>query len=301
MAAYNCCITIRNSLDQPLTILNNWDLEPDDGSWQSPPPGTISPNQESTFQLEEIVAAPPIGTGASVCYRVILPDCDGVEWLILVNFTSRQGRNTFYTSSAFAFDEGQGRRSISCDFFALEETILPANGQALEGKLDTHVALIFRLQAYLSDIGKGGRPLNCYDQASIMLVCLALLPAASSVEWMFMDPFGLIKATALVGRGVCNNPFYNNSHYQNEKVCDDGSQTRSGFHNHAFVRLMKVGDTDGKIVDACTGPHLGNETLEQFIDSSIDKRQGSRFGTQDNTHPMGSFSLNLGTSATFGN
>lgn len=141
----------------------------------------------------------------------------------------------------------------------------------------------FRLLAYLSDIGKGGMPVNCYDQACIMFVSLALSPVINSVEWMYMNPFGLIKTTVLIGRGACNNPFYVDD---TDKICDNPKP----FGNHAFVRL---GGADGTIADACAGPHAGRETLQQFIDSSIDKRRGSIFGDLQHARPWNSIHLDL--------
>ncbi|KAI9687114.1 MAG: hypothetical protein M1822_002525 [Bathelium mastoideum] len=133
----------------------------------------------------------------------------------------------------------------------------------------------FRLHAYLSNIKAGPKLVNCYDQACIMKICLSLSPAIDSLEWIFMKPFGFIKTTVLIGRGVCNNPFYGQAGRSKQRLCESNLPTRSKFNNHAFVR---VGGADGKIVDACSGPHLGDETLGHFIDASIDKVEGSIFG-----------------------
>lgn len=104
-----------------------------------------------------------------------------------------------------------------------------------------------------------------------------------------MEPFGFIQTTVLIGRGACNNPFYEASpRYINKPVCGRNAKRRSSFFNHAFVGFgVKCGlgnNRDeivdrGKIVDACSGPHLGNETWQQFVSSSIDlPLMSQRFG-----------------------
>ncbi|KAI0164719.1 hypothetical protein GGR57DRAFT_209647 [Xylariaceae sp. FL1272] len=123
----------------------------------------------------------------------------------------------------------------------------------------------FRLATYLDDIGSG-QLVNCYDQASAMQIFLALSPTVNSVEWMFMAPFGFINTTVLVGRGACNNPFYEQAgEPRRPKICSAREKWRTAFANHAFVRV-----NHGSIVDACCGPRFGG-TLRRFIESSIDQ------------------------------
>jgi hypothetical protein len=83
-----------------------------------------------------------------------------------------------------------------------------------------------------------------------------------SSQWLFLDPFGFIHTTNLVGVGSCNNPFYRTN--GSDKVVLPHDPKRTPFGNHAFV------DMNGKILDACAKPHVGTETLQEYIIDSID-------------------------------
>ncbi|NMO14614.1 hypothetical protein HPC49_03820 [Pyxidicoccus fallax] len=115
----------------------------------------------------------------------------------------------------------------------------------------------FRLNSYM----KGEDPeCCCYDQASAVQVFAAALGV--STEWLYMEPYGFIHTTNLVGVGACNNPFYRDT--GSDKVVMRYDPKRTSFSNHAFCRM------DGKILDACAGPHTGTETTQEYIDNSID-------------------------------
>ena len=124
----------------------------------------------------------------------------------------------------------------------------------------------FKLKSYLSDIGKRTM-LNCYDQASIMQICLGLSPASNAAGYVFMGKFGWIQTTDLVGQGKCNNPFYRNSHYNSSIICDNNASDRSDFANHAFVSI-KPSDKD-KIVDSCCADHNGSQNLQAYVTAAI--------------------------------
>ncbi|RWA08289.1 hypothetical protein EKO27_g6805 [Xylaria grammica] len=126
----------------------------------------------------------------------------------------------------------------------------------------------FQLARYLHDIGSRG-VVNCYDQAAAMQIFLALSPTTPEVHWMFMEPFGFIRTTVLVGRGACNNPMYERN--GTAPVLGRTSPDRRCFGNHAFVRVGPAAP-DTKILDACCGPHTGHENLDRYIQNSIDPR-----------------------------
>lgn len=146
----------------------------------------------------------------------------------------------------------------------------------------------FRLNEYLSGLAETPKRVNCYDQACIMMAVLALVHPIDSLAWYFMEPFGFIKTTVLIGQGACNNPFYEASpRYNNQPVCGRYAKGRSSFLNHVFVGIgvrNGVGNNKdeivdrGNIVDACSGPHLGNETWQQYVSSSLDLPLSPRFG-----------------------
>ncbi|NMO15907.1 hypothetical protein HPC49_24185 [Pyxidicoccus fallax] len=115
----------------------------------------------------------------------------------------------------------------------------------------------FQLKKYLI---RGEERCNCYDQASaIQVLCGAL---GTQVEWRFLEPFGFIKPTNLVGVGMCNNPFF--EYTQSDRFTMPYDPKRTSFNNHAFCRL------GGQSLDACAGPHTGNETEAEYLEASID-------------------------------
>lgn len=117
----------------------------------------------------------------------------------------------------------------------------------------------FKLTNYLK---KTETTVNCYDQAAAVKVLSAVV--GIGVKYQFMNPFGYINPTNLIGVGLCNNPFYNNPIYTNKKITSVNDPNRSSFGNHAFVKYH------GKINDACAGPDLGSRTPKQYIKHSID-------------------------------
>lgn len=130
----------------------------------------------------------------------------------------------------------------------------------------------FQLMDYMKREGDRGNVVNCYDQAAaIQSLCGAM---GVQLDWIYLDPYGYINATNLVGVGVCNNPFYLTPDYPpnprwkpSKKLVPPNAPDRSGFGNHAFARL------GANILDACAGPHLGDETLRQYLVSAIDARR----------------------------
>lgn len=102
---------------------------------------------------------------------------------------------------------------------------------------------------------------NCYDQAAAVQALTGALGV--SLGWRYLDPYGYINTTNLVGVGPCNNPFFGAD--EKKKVVPTHSPDRSGFGNHAFVAVGS-----GNILDACAGPHTGSETPAQYVTASID-------------------------------
>lgn len=115
----------------------------------------------------------------------------------------------------------------------------------------------FQLGAYLT----AAKPVvNCYDQAgAVQSLCGALGVAAN---WFFLRPYGFIHTTQLVGVGACNNPFFSNNGSSPTVGVND--RQRSAFANHAFAGLA------GAVLDACAGPHTGNEDRAQYVSAAID-------------------------------
>jgi hypothetical protein len=103
---------------------------------------------------------------------------------------------------------------------------------------------------------------NCYDQAALVQLCLTLQLGNPSNTWAYMDPYGFINTTDLIGWGRCNNPgFRNNIRKIILPINDPG---RTHFANHAFIT------TGDKVIDSTCGPHIGSETTAAYVSSCID-------------------------------
>lgn len=125
----------------------------------------------------------------------------------------------------------------------------------------------FNFNAYIKLPNKS--LVNCYDQAGALYICSRLVGINSA--FYFMEPFGMIKPTYLVGYDKkCNNPFFNDpdpeyqtsGSYLHEYVKDE-TTIRSGFGNHAFAVY------DDVVYDACAGPIIG-KSKSRYIDDTID-------------------------------
>jgi hypothetical protein len=129
---------------------------------------------------------------------------------------------------------------------------------------------VFRLGDYMR---RTRSVCNCYDQASAVQVLVGAL--GIRVAWLYLDPFGYIKPTNLVGVGLCNNPFFGRD--ERKRVVPWNSPERTAFGNHAFIGTTRSLAT--KIFDACGGPHTGTERAAEYVDSSID-RTAALYGSQ---------------------
>lgn len=115
----------------------------------------------------------------------------------------------------------------------------------------------FKLKDYLA---AAARVVNCYDQAGgVQALCGAV---GVDTTWYYLDPYGFINTTNLVGVGNCNNPFFLSNGSSAVVPADDPKRT--AFGNHAFCGLA------GKVLDACAGPHTGTETKAQYCAAAID-------------------------------
>ena len=125
----------------------------------------------------------------------------------------------------------------------------------------------FKLSDYLDGYSSICRFVNCYDQAgAVQSLCAAL---GVSLTWRFLEPFGHILPTNLVGVGVCNNPFFLRT--GTPPMIDPMDPRRIPFGNHAFCSILI---SDLRALDACAGPHLGNEPFVEYMMASIDMQPG---------------------------
>jgi hypothetical protein len=116
----------------------------------------------------------------------------------------------------------------------------------------------FRLLEYV-DVQLPRHLCNCYDQAAGVQALLAIV--GISTNWYFMNRFGFINTTPLVGWGACNNPFDINSGYL---VLPQNDPARTSFGNHGFCSFETY------ILDATSAGHEGTETLNAYLANAVD-------------------------------
>ncbi|EMD61586.1 hypothetical protein GGP41_004186 [Bipolaris sorokiniana] len=162
-----------------------------------------------------------------------------------------------------------------------------------------NIGLDFWLDLWLSDLKgvvlqKAKHTVNCYDLAAICqaLVSLGVDSSTQIVRMKYMDPYGFINPTNLIGRkedppnpmtnpkNLCNNPFYGKVNGL-PMLCGEDEVKRSAFSNHMFVTISK--GNGHNVLDACCGPQLGDVTLEDYVNQAIDSR-ASRY--QQNNNPL---------------
>lgn len=115
----------------------------------------------------------------------------------------------------------------------------------------------FCLSAYLDRVDAFA---NCYDQASAVLVlCHAI---GAPMIFRYASCYGFIKTTRLLGDTETNNPGFRAAKASPIVAAD--SLARTGFCDHAFCTL------EGKVFDACVGPHLGELTIAEYLSAAID-------------------------------
>lgn len=120
----------------------------------------------------------------------------------------------------------------------------------------------FNLTGYMSQTGN---IVNCYNQAATGMALGSL--QGIGVNYRFMDPFGYINTTNVVGVWNCNNPFYPllSAPYNIKIVGNDNTvPCRTGLRNHAFASY------DSMVYVACAEPVTGSRTEAAYVASTID-------------------------------
>ncbi len=142
----------------------------------------------------------------------------------------------------------------------------------------------FKLSKYIKPKGS---TLNCYDQTYAVVVFSGAL--AIKVDGLFMNPFGFLNATHLVGYGKCNNPFpekkYNSEVKRSKSslvgkaklsfappkvedylFVDIDDIDRAPFGNHMFCEYKN------RIFDSCAGPAIGSGDRKDYIAKNVDAK-----------------------------
>ncbi|MCP5046365.1 MAG: hypothetical protein GY940_04280 [bacterium] len=141
--------------------------------------------------------------------------------------------------------------------------------------------LTFKLRQYLSAVHDLSTRLNCYDTAAAVQLYLKAA-GLDSAKFCYFEHFGYVRLTRLVGRGDCNNPNYleNRDYMESHLVTDPVYHERKGFNNHSicvfpldteFRSNTQPPDEDRYLaLDACIGPHTGDQTIRQYLTAAVD-------------------------------
>ena len=146
----------------------------------------------------------------------------------------------------------------------------------------------FLLAKLISPIS--GKIVNCFDTAA----GLTAMAGALGIElgWKFMQPFGFLAPTHLIGvDGQCNNPFFNGtvfvSRTQKEPafplpMAPPNDTHRSSFGNHAFTSFgtavnVDLAGPDGGVPegigDSCAGPATFAGSLPDYVLAAVDQNR----------------------------
>lgn len=127
----------------------------------------------------------------------------------------------------------------------------------------------FRLRAFLE---RKHLLAVCFDQAGMVQTLLAAI--GIYVGFMYLYPFGFLNITHIFGRGKCNNTDFLGPQPASEildEFTPDNIKRIGGFGCHTFC-LWQKNENERVVLDACVGPHLGTETLEEYLETVIDQR-----------------------------
>lgn len=133
------------------------------------------------------------------------------------------------------------------------------------------------------DRGVAQTSVNCYDLAALcqILISLGLDTQHEELRVKYMEPFGFIHDTCLIGRfeplnlpnknqqNLCNRPFFGDPRKDPKILCEQTSDGRSRFGNHMFLTL-RPRSGEPYVFDACCGPQLGTTSLSKYPSTVID-------------------------------
>jgi len=125
----------------------------------------------------------------------------------------------------------------------------------------------FELKAFLEQ----AHPLcNCYDQAGALQTLTGAL--GIKLTWIYMEPFGFINRTSLIGRGATNNPAFLSN--LTPEIVPGNDPNRTHFGAHSFC-LWKKEDKRQVILDSCLGPILADVSRQGYLEIIIDPTRGN--------------------------
>lgn len=115
-----------------------------------------------------------------------------------------------------------------------------------------------------------GNMVNCYDQASAVQVFTGIAGIVGNKR--YVEPFGFINRTTLVGGIRTNNPFHGGytasggSIPTSRAIVRQLALDRTPFGNHEFF----MNTANAKVFDACAGPDLGTADYDGYLAAAVD-------------------------------
>ena len=229
---------------------------------------TVSPNYDSvrgfkgtiTWKIEAAEFTEIVGSTVAEVYFVLeepadLYDPKGV-WVEALRFLCYRVKNIKAKSKAADVTKIVTKYCHS-DHGLKYDTVRGSTNYCRGSSFDSLRFLLLDYMACKDEI------VNCYDQASaIQVLCGAL---GVKITWLYLDPFGFLNESNLVGVGMCNNPFFRARGANPNPVVASDDPGRTPFGNHAFCVNKAF-----KTFDACAGPHVGTENTEEYLIASID-------------------------------
>jgi hypothetical protein len=148
----------------------------------------------------------------------------------------------------------------------------------------THGANGYLLARLISPIAN--KVVNCYDMAAAVSAMAGALGV--NLGWKYMDPFGYLAPSSLIGVGQCNNPFFRGEAARGvpawpTPMAPPNDARRTSFGNHAFTSFTTLGNAnlsgtdtgpaEEAIGDACAGPATFDVTLAQYVLNAVDQNR----------------------------
>jgi hypothetical protein len=116
-----------------------------------------------------------------------------------------------------------------------------------------------------SAVTKREAKINCYDTAGLCQIALGL--GDVHADWIFLEPYGFLRSTKLIGYPEfdCNSPYMTKTTTETNWYWRPNTDPdRQMFKNHAFLRV-----NGSNYLDACSGPALGTQTIADHITKDI--------------------------------
>ncbi len=125
------------------------------------------------------------------------------------------------------------------------------------------------INQYLNSKGDSNALCNCTDQAGVLEYYLKVI-GIEEVMVYSLDRFGYLNKIQLVGRGVCNNPYYGTAQgcARGQAVVEENCTEQTFFNNHIFC-LWKI-EGEWRVLDSCIGPYTGSDNKTQYLEKARD-------------------------------